>query len=239
VHSESDLPPPGWRYENMLASRQVHLFQRVGLVDQVTDVIRACRITKFEPRDPCDECKLNRLPPAHRVTLESGACAPSSRRAFDRLLNGAYGLRARYALSAAYGQEATAQACRAIWDAVTRGQLRTECGLVLDHPDSLCKTSAKVWFDSTVDKAAVHVEHAAVTCECWADSRAMDANILRSKFEGSLDLPGIQYRLRKGCTAPIPTRLDVKGAFVCDDGTEYVAISKRTRSLQLHLLGWT
>lgn len=239
MHSESDLPPPGWRYENMLASRQAHLFQRVGLMDQVADVIRVCRITKFEPRDPCDECKPNRLPPAHRVALELGAYAPSSRRAFDRLLNGAYGLRARYALSAAYGQEATAQACRAIWDAVARGQLRTECDLTLDNQVSLYKTSAKVWFGSVSDKAGVSVEHAAVTCECWEDSRAADVNILRSKLEGSLDLQGIEYRLRKGSTAPIPMRLDVKGAFVCDDGTEYVAISKRTRSLQLHLLGWT
>ena len=189
--------------------------------------------------DPCDECKPNRLPPAHRVALElGGVCAPSSRRAFDRLLNGAYGLRARYALSAAYGQEATAQACRAIWDAVARGQLRTECDLTLDNQVSLYKTSAKVWFGSVSDKAGVSVEHAAVTCECWEDSRAADVNILRSKLEGSLDLQGINI----GCervALRIPMRLDVKGAFVCDDGTEYVAISKRTRSLQLHLLGWT
>jgi len=222
----------------MPASRQAHLLQRVTLANQVTDVIRACRITKFDLRDPCDECRVNRLPPAHRVTLELGASAPSNRRAFDRLLNGAYGLRARYALSPAYGQEASAQVCRGIWDAIAGGLLRAQCDLVEGHA-SLCETSAKIWFDSTVDKADANADLVTVTCERWRDSCSTDVNILLSQFEGSLDLQGIEYRMRKGRTAPTPMRLDVKGAFVRNDGREYVAISKRTRSLQLHLLGWT
>ena len=107
---------------------------------------------------------------------------------------------------------------------------------------SLLLPSAKVWFGRKVDRAPASFCEGELDCARWIESRTKNPNsILDSLSSNDFDLTmqQIEYSLCKGRTMPTTGSLDIKGAFVTDNLDEYVTLNKRTRALQIHLLGWT
>ena len=243
--------PIGWTYTNAAIERVDLLERQASIEALIEQVIVGSVIDRVTPRADCDEfdgkkCGAKRvwfaLVPESKATLD----------AIDQLLNGRFGLRAHYANDSCAGAQSTALVCTAIADALVSDHIRFDdaCSLVDRHDlrdcarVSLLGKSAKVWFDSETDTRGVVEEDATVTCDRWAESR-------RSKRSDLADLLAlahsrwrltehqIEAKLIKGATAPLPRFLDVKGAYICADGREYVPINKRNRAEQVHLLGWT
>lgn len=243
--------PAGWRYANAEKERVEILDKPASIAALIAQIIAGSIVDRVMPRDGCNEregkkCGAQRvwfaLTPRNNATVD----------AIDQLLNGRFGLRAHYARDACAGDESTSEVCTAIADALVANRIpfvHTCSGV--DRRDlqdrarlSLLMKSAKIWFDSDTDTRAVLREDAELTCDRWLDSRRTRrselADLLATDRQyGRLAEQQIAAKLIKGATAPLPRFLDVKGAFICADGREYVPINKRRRADQIHLLGWT
>ena len=97
--------------------------------------------------------------------------------------------------------------------------------------------SAKVWFDPTTDWRRVAAADGHVTATTWYRNHRQP-QLVREALP-CLSAQQIEFSLSKGATVSLPAFLDIKGAFVTADGTEHVAVSKRTRAIQIHFMGWT
>jgi hypothetical protein len=194
--------------------------------------------------EPCDEAKLDKVI-ADRVSFHLQPNSPNAHDALDGLLNGAFGLRARYCLSPEQGSRATAFVCNAIAAAVLERKIGYVSGesnpqltaLAQAIVRSLLRPSAKVWFDPFTDKRAAILDEGHVLSAIWDRSRRQPALVEAALSD--LSPQQIEASLAKGRTVPRPALLDVKGAFVTAEGSEYIPRSKRTRALQIHLMGWT
>jgi hypothetical protein len=240
--------PDGWRYENVTEKRRQWLLSPATLDLLLEQIIANTSIENVVLAEPCEESSADGIS-AHRIAFQARAMNPAATHAFDRLLNGACGLRARYAHSAAAGAHASGWVCRFLAHAVGAG--RVAFANEVDKPSraslrrhvttSMAHPSAKVWFGPSVDRAASSVVAGVVSCTRWMQSRAnpasISAQLSRDRF--GLTDQQIAYLLGKGAEIPVPLSLDVKGGFRTRDGSEYVALSKRNRDLQLHLTGWT
>jgi hypothetical protein len=102
---------------------------------------------------------------------------------------------------------------------------------------SLSKASSKIWFDSETDRRAPAIDDGHVLNAIWDRNRLQPAVVHSALPE--LSPQQIEASLAKGMTVPVPKLLDIKGALVTAAGSEYVAESKRTGALQIHLMGWT
>lgn len=238
------LPSRGWQYQHVDRSRS-KLLMRAGSVDQLAaEVLAGVFIDDIRLREPCDEAKREKVI-AHRVTFSLRPISEAASEAADRLLNGAHGLRAHYCYSPEEGSDANRAVCRSIMDAIqarTITSIRTiteqEYRALVDAlGESLALSSAKVWFDPATDKRAVKLEDGEVVSDLWRQSRA-DPKGVEFALPG-LSAQQIEASVAKGRSVPRPLALDVKAAFTEPDGAEYIPASKRTRPLQIHLMGWT
>ena len=238
------LPPDGWQYSHLAPGRRQGLLEQFPLERLISDVIAHSDLCGVNLCECCDEAKLERVV-ANRVSFQLQPNTPSAHDALDRLLNGAFGLRARYCLSPEEGSCATAIVCSAIATAISELEIGsvsgvsspqvTALGQAMVH--SLSWASAKVWFDPPTDKRAAAPDDGNVLSATWDRSRREPALVEAALAD--LSPQQIEASLAKGRTVPLPTLLDVKGAFVTAQGSEYVPRSKRTRALQIHLMGWT
>lgn len=217
---------------------------RISLEQMVVELLANSELRNVEPQEPCEEAKLDKLV-ANRVAFQLYPRTPSAHDAVDRMLNGPFGLRACYCISPERGSSATAHVCREITDAIRESRIGLASSVSnkeivkltqLIEP-SLCLPSAKVWFDPPTDKRAKSLEDGCVTAATWDKSRRQP-QLVRTALP-SLSPQQIEFSMMKGDTVPTPAFLDIKGAFVTHEGIEYVAVNKRTRSLQIHLMGWT
>ena len=135
--------------------------------------------------------------------------------------------------------------CSAIADAILQRKIGLASGVSNQQVTALTQAmvhslswpSAKVWFDPPTDKRAAGLDDGHVLSAIWDRSRRQPALVEAALAD--LSPQQIEASLAKGRTVPLPALLDVKGAFVTAEGTEYVPRSKRTRALQIHLMGWT
>lgn len=238
------LPPDGWQYSHLAPSRRQSLLEQLPLERLISDVLAHSDLCGVEPHESCDEAKLDKVA-ASRVNFQLQPNTSSAHDALDRLLNGAFGLRARYCLSPEEGSCATAFVCSSIADAILERKIGlvsgvsnpqvTALGQAMVH--SLARPSAKVWFDPPTDKRAAALDDGHVLSAIWNRSRHQPT--LVEVALAHLSRQQIEASLAKGQTVPLPALQDVKGAFVTAEGSEYVPRSKRTRALQIHLMGWT
>jgi len=172
------LPPHGWQYQRMDKSRS-ELLMRVASLDQlVAEILAGGIIEEIRLKELCDEAKREgRI--AHRVTFSLRPINEAACVAADRLLNGAFGLRAHYCCSPEEGSNATSVVCRSLSDAVLTRSAGSSCQISGEqlHPladalgESLLKSSAKVWFDPPTDKRPGRFEDGEVFSDVWARSR--------------------------------------------------------------------
>lgn len=238
------LPPDGWRYTHLAESRLHILVEQLSLERLIGDVLAHSDLCGVDVREPCDEAKRDKVI-ANRVVFRLQPRNRSACDALDRLLNGAFGLRARYCLSPEEGSHATGFVCREIAGAIVERNIGVASGVPKEQIAaltqavgySLCQPSAKVWFDGPVDKCAADLNDGHLFSAIWDQSRREPA--LVEAALPCLSPQQIGASLAKGRTVPMPTALDVKGGFATAEGTEYVPRSKRMRALQIHLMGWT
>ncbi len=238
------LPPDGWQYSDLTPSRHQTLQEQLPLECLIGDMLAHSALCGVDVCEPCDEAKLEKVF-ANRVSFQLQPNTSSAHDALDRLLNGAFGLRARYCLSPEEGSCATAFVCGAIADAILErkiGLVRGVSNLQLTAlaqamVHSLLRPSAKVWFDPPTDKRAAALDDGHVLSAIWDRSRRQPPLVEAALAD--LSPQQIEASLAKGRTVPLPALLDVKGAFVTAEGSEYIPRSKRTRALQIHLMVWT
>ena len=217
---------------------------KTSLDELVAEVLAGMVIGDIALKEPCDEAKREKLI-AHRISFVLRPVNETASRAADRLLNGAYGLRAHYCNSSEEGTEANGAICRALAEAIQKGTIRTDGDIsgqqVTAHADaigeSLTKSSAKVWFDAPTDRRAARFDDGEVLSDVWAQSRKDPKRVESALPKMSPQQIGVS--LAKGPSVPQPIALDVKAAFIAPNGMEYVPASKKTRALQIHLMGWT
>jgi hypothetical protein len=238
------LPPNGWHYGGLTVSRSNSLTRKTSIDQLVADILAGAVVDNIKLKDRCDEAKREKLT-AHRVSFGLRPTNEYAAEAMDQLLNGAFGLRARYCSSPEEGSIANASVCRAIAKAILAQQIGagddiSERALFIMPNalgESLAKSSAKVWFDAPTDKRGVESEDGEVFSEVWKQSR-IDQERLTSMLP-DLSPQQLKASLVKGLSVPRPLSLDVKAAFTERNGKEYVQGSKRSRAMQIHLLGWT
>lgn len=238
------LPPHGWRYTGLTHSRRQTLEEPAPLGYLVGALLALSDLGGIDVRERCDEAKLEKVA-ANRVGFQLRPRTSNAREALDRLLNGDYGLRARYCVSPEEGSRATAFVCREIAVAIRERSIGLASGVSNDDVKALTKAmepslnepSAKAWFDPPTDKRAVTLDDGQVFSAVWDRSRRLPEAV-QSALPG-LSPQQITVLLAKGQGVPLPAFLDIKGAFVTAEGLAYVPASKRTRALQIHLMGWT
>jgi hypothetical protein len=238
------LPPQGWQYQLVDRSRSELLMRMASLDQLVAEVLAGVVIEDIRLKEPCDEAKREKRI-AHRVTFSLRPINETASDAADRLLNGAFGLRAHYCCSPEEGSSANSAVCRSLADAIRTRSVRSngtipgeQLHLLADAlGESLLSSSAKVWFDPATDKRPGRFEDGEVFSDVWAQSR-VDRKRVQSALP-ELSAQQIEASLSKGRSVPRPLALDVKAAFIGPDGLEYIPASKRTRHLQIHLMGWT
>jgi hypothetical protein len=238
------LPPPGWRYQHIDRSRSELLTRTASLEHLAAEVLAGVVIDDIRLREPCDEAKREKLI-AHRVSFSLRPVNEAASEAADRLLNGAYGLRAHYCYSPEEGSNANRSVCLSLVDALQGRTIRwnstipeQEYDALLDAlGESLAKSSAKIWFDPPTDKRPPRFEDGEIISDIWDQSRVDRKRVELALPE--LSAQQIEASLAKGRSAPRPLALDVKAAFTGLDGVEYIPASKKTRPLQIHLMGWT
>jgi len=217
-----------------------------SIVDEILDNVE---ISVACPAEPCSESQMDGLE-AYRVVLELKSTRNEScDDAMDQLLNGAFGLRARYAVDPSGGSEATHRVCRAIAERICANRIPFSAGsadsafsLRANIDPSVLLPSAKIWFDQRVDRAAASAEEGSLECARWIRSWSEDLEKFQEILSSDsfrLTTHQIQQAVLKGRTVPTICSLDLKGAFTTSDAMEYVPLNKRTRALQLHLLGWS
>lgn len=233
--------PSGWQYQGVDLGRSQYLMRWASPDPLVTEVLAGAVIDRFKPREPCNEAKLHKRT-AHRITFSLRLIKPAALEAADCLLNGAYGLRAQYCHSPEAGSDANRTICRALASAIRTRVIRTN-GIVSEQEffalsDALCESlampSAKVWFD---EKTGISPEDGEVISDVWSESRANPERVEKELPE--LSAQQVAAAIAQGRSVPRPLVLDVKAAFVEPNGCEYVALSKRNRPKQIHLMGWT
>lgn len=237
------LPPRGWQYRRMDERRAEMLMRKNSLGQLVAEIVAGVVLGDILLKEPCGEAKRQRRI-AHRVSFVLHPLNEAGVTAADRLLNGAYGLRAHYCNSPDEGAMANQVVCEALANAIQKRTIRTnpESAQHLDAlidtvGDSLAKLSAKLWFDVLTDKRPPSTEDGEVLSETWAQSRQDPEAVKRALSE--LSPQQIEWSLAKGWSVPRPWALDVKAAFTEPNGMEYLPLSKKRRSLQIHLMGWT
>ncbi len=158
----------------------------------------------------------------------------------DQLLNGAYGIRARFASSASDGKAATQLFCCAVADAFASNRLQWNGDKAfLDR--SLRLPSAKVWYPTEIDNPTDDPDPGSVTCTLWtnAEPNAVFDAISTPTWNAG-DKYRFSYQLGSGRRMPKLAALNVKGAWIePEDGTEFVTPDKVTRAEQIHLIGWS
>lgn len=238
------LPPRAWRYTALTHSRREALEEPLSLGHLVSALLAHSTLSGIDVRERCDEAKLQRVV-ANRVGFQVRPTTNNARDALDRLLNGAYGLRASYCVSPEEGIRATTFVCREIAVAIRKRSIGLASGVSNDDvaalnqamKPSLTHPSAKAWFDPPTDKRAVTLDDGHLSSAVWDRSRHLPEVVQTALPD--LSPQQITVALAKGQSVPLPAFLDIKGAFVTGGGTEYVPESKRTRALQIHLMGWT
>lgn len=103
---------------------------------------------------------------------------------------------------------------------------------------SLCASSAKIWIGEcgTRSQRAEDIKHLRVDLEVEPWLGTARAYVLDpSKYPN----PNGEILAVDGVKAPTGTILQVKGAFIDESGQEHVPEDKKTRSLQIHLFGFT
>jgi hypothetical protein len=238
------LPPRGWQYQHIDRSRSELLMRTASLEQLAAEVFAGVVIDDIRLREPCDEAKREKLI-AHRVTFSLRPVNEAASEAADRLLNGAYGLRAHYCYSPEEGSNANRTVCHSLVDAIQARTIRSnstipgqEYRALLDAlGGSLAKSSAKIWFDPPTDKRPPKLEDGEIVSDIWGQSRVDRKRVELALPE--LSAQQIEASLAKGRSVPRPLALDVKAAFTGPGGVEYIPVSKKTRSVQIHLMGWT
>lgn len=242
----SGLPPHGWVYKGMKSARLQNLMSQKPLGAIVEEILENAVISRANPKAPCEESKKFGIL-AHRVEFELTSRHPGCANAMDQLLNGAFGVRARYAVDADEGSNATGRVCRIIAEAIRTGQLpfsddfaHLECALRENIEPSLSQPSAKVWFGESPDRAGASPEE--LECTVWIRSRSADQTGIQEALSCNgyeFTSQDFEYRIGKGRTVPTTKSIGIKGAWVTDNGVPYVTLNKRTRARQIHLLGWS
>lgn len=219
------LPPPAWLYTDLTHCRRQTLEKQLPLGRLVGDLLAHSDLCGIEVREPCDEAKLDKVV-ANRVSFQLQPRTAKARDALDRLLNGAFGLRARYCVSSEEGSRATAFVCREVAGAIRERRIGLANGVSNDEvtaltqvmAPSLNQPSAKVWFDPPTDKRASTVDDGHVFSAIWDQSRRQP-EFVQTALPG-LSPQQIEVSMAKGRTVPLPAFLDIKGAFVTAEGTE-------------------
>lgn len=244
------LPPTGWVYRGISAERQDSLSEETNLESLIEEIQSNVVISFLELREPCSESKELKGQESYRVCLElrSTRCQKHDR-ALDQLLNGAFGLRARYAIDPHQGSLATTRVCRSVAECISANRIPVSADYshlaesLGEHcENSLYLPSAKAWFGRSEDRSGASSENGEVECQLWSQCRSEDIQEIQRRLSSGdycLTRHQIESKLLKGRTIPKPSSLSIKGAFVSDSGEEYITLDKQSRSLQIHLLGWS
>lgn len=213
---------------------------RTASLDQlVAEILTDMVFENLKLKEPCDEAQRKGLH-AQRFSFSLRPTSQAACDAIDSLLNGAYGLRAHYCHSPEEGGSANSAVCHALAEAI-QGLTISAGGNIFELPGELLKSlekaSAKIWFDDETDKRGVLIEDGELFSDTWIQSRE-DPQRVKLKL-GELSAQQIETSLAKGRSMPKPLALTVKTAFTEPNGLEYIPASKESRSLQIHLMGWT
>lgn len=228
----------------MPETRVALLRRPVPLESLVATIVGECLVDEVKPNEPCGDRKGKG---SHRVEFTPLPDTDRAVDAIDQLLNGASGLRSRYAIDADLGEAANLRVCEAIANGIANGRVRyfaavAEGGrlaLIEKVARSLHGASAKFWYDDATDReTATDALLQRGTVE-WAAPAPLVTDHARLAHYLGLEEQQTAGSARRGGAAPHPTSLTVKGAFVWDDGEEFVVESKKTRSQRLHRLHWT
>src|SRR6266540_405118 len=226
------LPPDGWQYKQVARSRLQSLLDEVSIEELIRDVLAGSELCHVDAAEPCDEAKRDKVI-AHRVSFQLQPSDSSARVGIDCLLNGGYGLRARHCHSPEEGSRANAIVCREITEAIRNLNIRLANDVSGKDLETLAQAiaislrhpSAKVWFDAATDKRAATADDGEVSSAIW-DRMRREPKLIEAAIP-CLSQGQIAFSLAKGRTVPLPAALDINGAFIRLDGTEYVAKSKR------------
>jgi len=241
------VQPEGWRYEDVADERRHRLLSPASLDLLLEQIVANASIGNVVLAEPGEESSRRGIS-SHRITFRLLGANAVAVNAFDRLLNGVHGLRARFASSATAGAMAEGHVCRFVAHAIAAGNVAfagdvdktSRSGLGRQILAAMVHPPTKVWFDPTVDRVVPSTAEGKVSCARWLQSRADPTSVSAelSRDDSRLAEQQIAVLLSKGAAVPIPHALDVKSAFRTKDGREYVALSKRTRDRQIHLTGW-
>lgn len=205
-------PPDGWHYSDLTPSRRQSLLEQIPLERLISDLLPHTDLCRVDVCEPCDEAKLDKVI-ANRVSFQLQPNTSSAHDALDRLLNGAFGLRARYCLLPEEGSRATGFVCSAIVAAILERKIEPASGvsnrqvmaLAQAMVHSLRLPSAKVWFDPPTDKRAAVFDDGQVRSAIWDRSRRQPA-LVEAALSG-LSPQQIGASLAKGRTVPLPALL--------------------------------
>lgn len=226
----------------MPVPRAVRLARTDPLVSVLEAIVTGSRLEGVQTNDPCPHSDGKG---AHRVAFTLRPEKESAADAIDQLLNGESGLRSRYAVDPTLGETANHLVCDGIAFDILGDRIRFDpadedkrSDLMAKVRPSLALPSAKIWYGDEIDRTGTDELLKDGSIE-WGTPPPPESEYQRLAKELSLDVGTVADFVRRGRAAPKPQSLKVKGAFVWDDGRTFVVPSKRTRSLQLHLLRWT
>jgi hypothetical protein len=234
----------GWHYKNIDQARSELLMREATIDLLVVDVLEGVVIEGIDLKEPCNEAKRAGVV-ASRISFRLRPVSEAASDALDRLLNGSYGLRARYCHSPEDGSNANSVVCRALAQTIRARSIGLHSSvpeqqlLLLSDVlgESFAKPSAKIWFDAPTDKRPTTVDDGEVFSDIWNQSRSDPKRVESALPE--LSPQQVQMSLSKGRSVPRPLAVDIKATFTEPNGVEYVTVGKRSRPLQLHLMGWT
>lgn len=207
-----------WRFsQHFDASRRTLLESAPSFGQIAHEIARSMRVLCTHS-DSCDEVA------GYRRLV---ACVAVEPQLFDVLFNAETGYRGAYFVSETTGLQANAQLLSLVAPALVSHQIHRD---LPQHQAeaSLRSQSAKAWL-AEVGKGLCQ------RCEGeWSTPQDDQPEIINNRWE-----LGTEAMARYGRKAPRFTKLRFLGAFVDQDGGEYVAAQKRDRALQIHTYGWS
>ena len=236
------MPPDGWKYERIEVTRLDWLLAPASLDAIVEEIVQSSCLTEVVLDSPCWERDGKGTA---RIEFILWPLSNATTIAMDRLLNGAYGLRALHASDPQAGADANTAVCLAVAAAIEAERIAfDECcethvraSLRAGIQASLSHASAKIWFDGPTDRAAGDsVSHGMVDCAVWQAGRR---EIDRLPERLALSRQQVEAAILKGTCVPKPLALNVEGAFLTHSGEAYTPIAKRARPMQIHMMGWS
>src|SRR5262245_47383921 len=223
-------PPAPPQYRGMPVVRAVRLARTDPLGSLLEVIVTGSHLENVQTADPCPHPDGRG---AHRVAFALRPDNESAVDAIDQLLNGEGGLRSRYVVDPTVGETANHLVCDSLAFDILGDRIpfapadEDERLHLMDKVrPSLVLPSAKVWYGDEIDRTGT-VELLKGGLIEWATPPPPESEYERLARELSLDVVRVAEFIRRGCAAPRPETLSVKGAYVWDDGRTFVVPPKR------------